>query len=187
MFEYVVVLTGVIIGLAVAHLMQGVAKIVEQPKRVRIWWVHLVWVAQMGLLCMFWWWFEFRLRLIGSWTFQLYAFVLGEAFLLYLQCAFLFPHDLNAHQSFKEYFLARRRWFFGLILANLAIDMLDTWAKCSVYFASLGLEYPITRVVLALLCIAAILSPRERVQGAIVVLVFGYQLSLIARFYDVVR
>lgn len=77
--------------------------------------------------------------------------------------------------------------FFGLLLATLAIDMLDTFAKGSLYFASVGLEYPITRAVLVLLCIAAMLSPRERVQGAIVLVIFGYQLSLIARFYDVVR
>lgn len=45
MFEYVIVLTGVVIGLALTHLMQGVAKIIEHPGRVRIWWVHLGWVA----------------------------------------------------------------------------------------------------------------------------------------------
>lgn len=187
MFEYVVVLTGVVIGLAVTHLMQGVAKIVEHPKRVRVWWVHLVWVAHTGLLSVFWWWFEFRLRLIGTWTFQLYVFVLGEAFLIYLVCAVLFPSDLSNHQSFKDYFLSRRRWFFGLLISILILDLLDTWTKGAAYFISLGIEYPLARAVLIALCITGMLSSRPRVQGVVATLVLAYQVSLIARFYEIAR
>lgn len=40
-FEYVIVLRGVVIGLALTHLLQGVAKIIEHPGRARVWWVHL--------------------------------------------------------------------------------------------------------------------------------------------------
>jgi cell division protein FtsW (lipid II flippase) len=80
-------LTAIVIGLAMTHLMQGVGRIVEDPRGSRIWWVHLVWVAHMALLSVFWWWFEYKLRLIATWTFQLYAFVLGYAFLIYLICS----------------------------------------------------------------------------------------------------
>jgi hypothetical protein len=90
MFEFVVVVTGVVIGLALTHLMQGVAKIIEHPTRVRIWWVDLGWLAYVIANSAFWWWWEFRLRLIGSWTFQLYGFVLAYPFFIYLICAVLF-------------------------------------------------------------------------------------------------
>jgi hypothetical protein len=187
MFEYVIVLTGVVIGLALTHLMQGVAKIIEHPGRVRIWWVHLGWVVYMFVSAVFWWWWEFRLRLIANWSFQLYAFVIAYAFFIYLICVMLFPSDIEPFKDFKEYFIARRRWFFGMLIAWLAIDFFDTWAKGSTYFASLGIEYPIAQAGLALVCLAGLLSPRERVQGAVLLLVVAYQTSRIVRFYDVVR
>jgi hypothetical protein len=70
------------------------------------------------------------------------------------------------------------------IVPGLAVDFFDTWAKGSVYFASLGLEYPIAQAALALLCLVALLSPRERVQVAVWLLVVGYQSSRIVRFFD---
>jgi hypothetical protein len=186
MFEYVVVLTGVVIGLALTHLMQGVAKIIEHPSRVRIWWVHLAWVAYMFVSAVFWWWWEFSLRLITNWTFQLYAFVVAYAFFIYLICAILFPSDIAPFDGFKDYFMARRRWFFGMLIAWLAVDLLDTRMKGAAHFASLGIEYPIAQAGLALVCLAALLSPRERVQVAVLVLVLVYQTSRIVRFFDVV-
>lgn len=187
MFDYVFVLVSIVIGLALTHLMQGVARIVERPGRVKIWWVHLVWVAHMVLTTIFWWWWEFRLRLVATWTFQLYAFVLCYAFFIYLICALLFPSELGEHEGFKDYFLSRRRWIFGMLIAWLAVDLLDTLAKGSAYFVGLGLEYPLAQAGLALLCLIGMLSPRERVQGAVVLLVFGYQLSRVLRFYDLAR
>lgn len=187
MFEYVIVLTGVVIGLALTHLMQGIAKIIEHPGRVRVWWVHLGWVAYMFVSAVFWWWWEFRLRLITNWSFQLYVFVVVYAFFIYLICAVLFPSDVSPFPGFKEYFLARRRWFFGMLIAWLAIDLLDTWVKGLAYFQSLGIEYPIAQVGLALLCVLGLLSPRERVQVAVLLLVVAYQASRIIRFYDLVR
>lgn len=187
MFEYIVVLTGVVIGLALTHLMQGVARLIERPGHVRIWWVHLGWVAYMFVNAVFWWWWEFRLRLITAWSFQLYAFVLGYAFQIYLICAVLFPSDIAPFEGFKDYFMARRRWFFGMLIAWLATDLFDTWAKGAAYFASLGPEYPIAQAGFALICVVGLLSSRERVQAAVLLLTVGYQLSRIVRFYDVVR
>jgi hypothetical protein len=184
-FDYVMMLTAIVIGLAITHLMQGVSRIVEDPKGARIWWVHLLWVAHMALLSVFWWWFEYHLRLIATWTFQLYAFVLSYAVLIYLICTLLFPSSLGAHDSFKNYFISRRRWFFGFLIATLAVDVLDTLAKGTEHFASLGIEYPLSQAALVLLCIVGILTPRERVQAGIAVLAFGYLVLRVGRFFDI--
>jgi hypothetical protein len=44
-FNYVMVLSSVIIGLAITHLLQGAARIVQHPGRYNAYWVHLVWAA----------------------------------------------------------------------------------------------------------------------------------------------
>ena len=44
MFEYIIVLISIVIGLALTHLMQGIAGLIQHPERSRVWWVHLVWI-----------------------------------------------------------------------------------------------------------------------------------------------
>jgi len=184
-FDYIMTLAAVVIGLALTHLMQGVGRILENPKGARIWWVHLLWVLQMSLITVFWWWFEFQLRLTTVWTFKLYAFVLGYAFLIYLICTLLFPTDLGEHADFKQYFLSRRRWFFGMLIALLGIDVLDTLAKGMAHFRSLGIEYPLSQGALIVLCMIGAISPRPRVQAVLVLLVIAYSVLRVVRFYNV--
>ncbi len=43
-FDYVMVLASVIIGLAVTHLLQGVGRVVKHPSEYRPYWIHLRWV-----------------------------------------------------------------------------------------------------------------------------------------------
>ena len=74
-----------------------------------------------------------------------------------------------------------------MLIAWLAIDFLDTWAKGSAYFASLGIEYPVAQASLALVCLVGLLSSRERVQILVLLLVVAYQASRIVRFFDVVQ
>jgi hypothetical protein len=95
MFEYVIILISIVIGLALTHLMQGLAGLIQNARRERLWWVHLVWVAYMFLSIVFWWWWEFQLQHIKTWSFAIYLFVVFYAFYLYLICAVLFPRDLE--------------------------------------------------------------------------------------------
>ena len=84
LFEYVVVLTSIVAGLGITHLLQGIARIVQHPGRMRVYWVHLVWVFYMFYTIIFWWWWEFRFVQVETWTFQLYLFVISFALILYL-------------------------------------------------------------------------------------------------------
>jgi hypothetical protein len=183
-FEYVIVLISIVIGLAVTHLMQGIAGLIQHPDRARIWWVHLGWVALWLLNAMFWWWWEFRLQLIRDWTFQLYLFVLCYAFLIYLVCAMLFPRDLEGYDGFKDYLLSRRRWIFGLMLLILAVDLVDTLAKGTAYFAAQGAAYLAMQGIYAALCLTAFVTRRERVHAAIVLVVLAMQAVRITLFYN---
>lgn len=70
-FNYTMVLMSVIVGLAVAHLLQGVAKMIEAPERHKLYWVHLLWIVLMFHNALFWWWWEFGLSQVRHWTFEL--------------------------------------------------------------------------------------------------------------------
>ena len=182
MFEYVMVLASIIVGLGITHLLLGVSHLVTSAGKAKPYWIHLVWVAYMFLTAVMWWWFEFRFRTVEVWTFQLYLFVLAYAFIIYLMCAWLFPGETDEHEGYKVYLYSRRRWFFGLLVAYLLIDLIDTLAKGPAHFASLGLEYPIATSFFAALAIVAAFVQNERFQGAFAVVCFAYQFSWTFRY-----
>jgi hypothetical protein len=174
MFNYVMVLASVIIGLGITHLLMGVAGILQHPGREKTYWVHLAWVAATFLRAIFWWWFEFRLSKTAEWTFTLYAFVLAYAFLIYLWCALLFPRDLVGYDGFEDYFYSRRRWFFGIGLAGQAIDLVDTLLKGMDHFRSLGHSYVIGLTTISVLLMIAMWTRNERYHGSFAIFAVAY-------------
>jgi hypothetical protein len=105
------------VGLSVAHLLKGVAGIVQHPKRFRVYWVHLVWVLFLFLYLIHFWWWEFNLARVREWTFPLYFFVALYAVLLYLLCTLFFPEQIGEYDGFKGYYYSRRQWIFALMAA----------------------------------------------------------------------
>ena len=187
MFEYVIVLISIVIGLAVTHLMQGLAGLIQNPSRVRIWWVHLVWVAYMILSIVFWWWWEFNLQHIRVWTFPIYLFVILYAFYLYLISAVLFPSRLEGFDGYKDYFLARRHWFFGLLIGWSVIDIIDTRMKGADYFASVGADAYIFNSILALTSIVGLAVRRPAVQAILAVGQLAYVLFGLLRLFNLIH
>jgi len=186
MFEYVAVLTSIILGLGITHLLQGTARLIQDPEAGRPYWVHLTWVLYMFLTAVFWWWWEFRLRLLEVWSFQIYAYVILFAVAMYLLCAMLFPPRLDRFDGFKGYFYSRRAWFFGLFIIFQLIDVGDTLLKGGGYFASLGPEYIVVRIVKISLCIVAMRTRNEPFHAAFGVANVLYQMSWALRLYETV-
>ena len=158
-FEYISVLTSIIIGLGIAHLLRGVASLVQHPGRHRIYWVHLVWVAYMFFNMAFWWWWQFNLGKLEIWYFPNYLFVLLYAVVLYLACALLFPSDMDDYAGFEDFFISRRGWFFGLLATSNIIDLYDTWLKGAEHFDNAGTPYLVLTVANFSAAVIAAITP----------------------------
>lgn len=186
MFEYVAVLTSIIVGLGITHLLQGTARLIQHPDAGRPYWVHLTWVLYMFLNSVFWWWWEFRLTRLDVWTFEVYIFVILFAVVLYMLCALLYPASLEGYVGFKDYFYSRRAWFFGLSIAFLLIDVGDTLLKGMDYFVGLGPEYIVSRIVKLTLYGIAMRSGNERYHEFLAGGSLLYQTFYALRFYQIV-
>jgi hypothetical protein len=179
------VLASVIIGLGVTHLLTGVAGVVQHPGRAKTYWIHLTWVGATFLRAIFWWWFEFQYS-SAAWTFALYFFVLGYALLIYLWCALLFPKDLAGYDGYKDYFYSRRAWFFGIGLAANLADIVDTLAKGTAHFLSLGPIYLTGLAVMTLLFIIALLTRNERFHAFFAIGAVGWLMIYpVTNFYTI--
>ena len=169
-FNYVMVLASVIVGLAVAHLLQGVARMVQEPERKKLYWVHLLWIFLMFHNALFWWWWEFGLSQVYRWTFELYLFVLYFAVLLYVIFAVLVPSSLGGYADYRAYYFGRRRWLFGLLLAFSLLDFVDSVLKGWGHLTALGWSYAFSVVIRSALMIVAFNSRSAKVHATIVIL-----------------
>ena len=163
-FEYVMVMVSIIIGLAVAHLLQGLVEVAQRPRPFRLRSIHLVWVIFMLMTVSFFWWWQFKLQALPEWNFGTYIFVLAYACLFYFQSTLLFPKDLGPDVDLDDFFHQQRGWFFGLNALNNSIDLIDTWLKGSEHFQSLGPEYPVTVAVQTIGSLIAIFVPSRAFQ-----------------------
>ena len=161
-YLHVKVLLSMILGLGVAHLLRGVARIVQHPRKYQIYWVHLVWVLFLFLYLIHFWWWEFYLQRVVQWTFPLYFFIAIYATLLYLLCSLFFPDEMDEYDGYRGYFYSRRSWIFAVMTLIFVADVVDTLIKGSEYRMHLGIFYDIRTSAYILLSLLAtrICSPR---------------------------
>jgi hypothetical protein len=183
LYLHVKVVISIIVGLCITTLLNGFARFVQHPKRAKVSVLHLGWAVSLLLWIIHFWWWEFRLTLVPQWTFAIYFFIILYAILFYFLCTLLFPSDLHDYSGYEDYFLSRRKWFFGILAATLVADVIDTNLKGSVYLHSLGVEYPVRIVVGLIVCFVAMFVRNRRVQLGLLALSLLYQVSFILRLY----
>ncbi|HXC95966.1 MAG TPA: hypothetical protein VNU92_09700 [Edaphobacter sp.] len=183
LYLHVKVVISIIVGLCITTLLNGFARFVQHPKRAKVSILHLGWAASLLLWIIHFWWWEFRLTLVPQWTFAIYFFIILYAILFYFLCTLLFPSDLQDYSGYEEYFLSRRKWFFGFLAATFIADIIDTKLKGSAYVHSLGIEYPIRIAVGLIVCLVATIVRNRRVQLSLLAASLLYQVLFILRLY----
>lgn len=183
-YLHVRVLLGMVVGLALTHLIRHFARIIDRPTRARVSWIHLLWAVSMFIYILHFWWWEFRLAGAVHWTFPLYMFVTCYALLLYLLCTVVFPDSLDGFRGYDDYFMSRRGWFFGLLALAYVVDLGDTWIKGAGYFEGFGGEYIARNVGYVVLCMVAIATSKRWFHASFVLAGLLYQVSWIVRQFD---
>jgi hypothetical protein len=185
LFVHIRVFMGIVLGLSVARLLTGLARFVQHPSREQVYLTHLLWVLTVLMMLAQFWWFEFQLHEIRVWRFELFLFVLFYASLFFLLCALLFPDRMDEYSGYRDYFLSRRKWFFGLLALIFAVDLADSAIKGMDHFRSLGLEYPIASITIIALCFPAIALRGARLHAGFAALVLIHQLVWTLRHFHV--
>jgi len=173
-FEYISVLTSIIIGLGMAQLLLGVSRIIQHPENARPYWVHLSRVLTMFVYSVFWWWWEFNLNEIEVWTFGAYLLVILYAFLVFLMCALLSPVNLSGYDGFEEYYYAKRIWIFGTFLIMQFVDSGVALIKGTDYFLALGVTYYAGQSFIVVLSAIAMATRNKSFHAAFVLALLSF-------------
>jgi hypothetical protein len=177
----------IILGLSIARLLNGVAGLVQHPKKEHLWWPHLCWAAYMLISITAFWWWEFQLNQLRTLTFETYIFLIAYTAMLFLLCSLIFPTEISEYEGYRDYFLSRRAWFFGLLAVTLLMDIVDTWLKGAQRFATLGAEYPARIAVMTALCLAACFIRNARFHAVFALGGVIYLASYVARHYGSIQ
>lgn len=184
LFLHVRVLIGVVLGLSVGKLLGGISTFIEHPGRWRASAVHLIWVFWALISVMGFWWWEFRLANVETWSFGSYCFIFLYSACYYLIASILFPEKMDAHASYAEYFKSRRRWVFGIIALTYLLDIGDTWLKGTAYMASLGTAFEIRLISAIIGCSLGAAISNQRFHAVLAVAAVIYQVVWLVAFYD---
>jgi hypothetical protein len=183
LFPHIRIVLGMIVGLGMTRLLLTVAGLIQHPHRLRVSSIHLLWVLSILLeLVLFWWW-EFALFRLEHWNFSIILFLISYATTLFLLAALLSPDNIAEYEGYEDFFLKRRRWYFGLFAATFVLDIVDTLIKEDGYWTRTEFDYFIQVPLGLLLCALAIKSADRRAHLAVVLLHLAYQAYLITRFF----
>lgn len=186
-FVHIRIIVGMVLGLSLARLVNGMTRFVQHPKRDQIYSVHIGWTVFMLSAIVHFWWYEFGLSRISVWTFEMYFFVLFYATLYVAIASLLYPDKMDDYDGFQDYFESRRKWFYSLLAVMFLIDLVDTAIKGADYFHALGAEYVIKQVVLIVCSVIAVFVADKRYQLTFVAVAIVYQIFWIIRLFDVLR
>ena len=112
-FDYLLVLVSVIVGLALTHLLIGVAKIILDIDKIYV--PHLMWATTVFILLMQFWWSFWEFKII-NFTYTWYIIVLLSISCLSIMSNLLF---MTGGNKFETHFENIHRPFFITLLIYL--------------------------------------------------------------------
>lgn len=116
-FEFVSVLLSIVISLAIAHLLTGVAQAIK-AKKVRFHWVLAGWQLFVFMLSVDYWFSVWRLRDAPVWTLGFVLTWLLLAAITYITAWLVVPDsDAEGTMDFVAHAEANRRKYLGGLLA----------------------------------------------------------------------
>lgn len=122
-FEFLSVLVSLVIGLAIAQLLQGFGQAIHERREAPIEPIHMVWTTTVFLNLVLNWWVFFSWRTNEEWSFTVFLMLILWAVALYLLVVFLYPPGKAAHESWASVYRSNRQWFFASFAAFGSADI----------------------------------------------------------------
>src|SRR5579863_9025678 len=125
-FDYLNVLISIILGLAIARILSGLATVVTSRERVDFYWPPIVWAIWIFFISVQHWWAEWAVRLTPRWSFVDFVLLLLVPVGLFLLAALVLPESGQAEKiDLGEWFFRNRAWFFGIMFFLPTLSIIE--------------------------------------------------------------
>lgn len=180
MFSYLGVLISVILGLALAHLLVGLSKLIQMRSSVKPYWVQIVWTVNVIVYVLAVWWGMFWWNKLPAWTIEEFLFITGYSIVVFMLASMLYPWEFSADLDFEEYFFANKSWFFGILLTATLIDIPETLQKGITHLRDVPREYELYIPATLTIVVIALVSDSRRAHAVLGLLWLALILAYLA-------
>jgi hypothetical protein len=158
-FSYLSVLLSIILGLAIAQVLQGFRGLILTRARIKIYTPTLIWAGLTLLIAIQGWWASFGMRLYANWTFAAFIVIILHAISVFMVAALVLPEvERDAFIDLRDHYFAHRSWFFGTLLASNVFSVAKDLALYGHLLGRMNGEF---HVIFALAVIVASITRRE--------------------------
>jgi hypothetical protein len=105
-FEYITVLISIVLGLGITQILTGVADLIHQSERVKVYWPHVIWIIVVLILHVQEWFETFKLRMFEPWRLATFLFIMLYPICLFILARLLFPF------GFREKIIDLKEFYF---------------------------------------------------------------------------
>ncbi|QSE96460.1 hypothetical protein [Fulvivirga lutea] len=125
-FEYVVVLTSLILGLGIAQILTGIADVISNFRNTKLYLPHTLFVIFIFLLHIQDWWINYEYaNVVESWTLKVVLLLLAYPIALFIMARMIFPTGLrSAETDFKQYYIDQWRYLFIIGSSTVVLSIL---------------------------------------------------------------
>jgi hypothetical protein len=119
-FNYLSVLLSIVLGLAIAQVLQGLRGLILARVKVKLYLPTMIWVGIALLIAVQAWWASFGLHLRANWTFLTFIVIVLQAISIYMVAALVLP-DVTGEEivDLRDHYFAHRSWFFSALFASI--------------------------------------------------------------------
>jgi multidrug transporter EmrE-like cation transporter len=155
-FEYLMVMTSIVLAVALTQLLRGMTEVWRSQHR---YWPQLSWAIVLSVVTVQIWWAFWDLHQVEEWTAYGFVTILCFPVLIYLATAILMPQRQAVDTDWREYFVAQRRDFLVLLAIFVIASMLLSWVLLDL---PLSHPYRLWQASMALLVLSGIFLTGER-------------------------
>lgn len=141
-FSYLSVLLSIILGLAIAQVLQGYRALLLARGRIHFDAAPLIWSGVILLFAAQAWWASFGLNARHEWDFLDFAVILVQMGLLYMLSAIVLPDVPDEHPvDLAGHFERHRKAFFAFLIAMLASSLVKEFVLEHRFTSRLNLAF----------------------------------------------
>ena len=166
-FEYIMVMVALILALALAQALRGLAEVVTSRNR---YWPHSFWLITIVFLMVQAWWADWSYNAVEEWRFTTYLLVIASPALSFAKVHLLVPSTRSDSFQWRKQFDAVRYWFFGLLIAYILIGIIQ---GVVLYGTPLMHPYRLFQGLFITIAIAGIATRSQRVHRVLPLLLLA--------------
>jgi hypothetical protein len=123
-FNYLSVLISIILGLAIAQVLQGVRGLILTRKKVKLYAPTVIWTGMALLVAIQGWWASFSMHEQANWNFLGLLVIVLQAVSVYMISALVLPDPKgDTVVDLREHYFAHRHWFFSALLGSVIFSL----------------------------------------------------------------